>query len=129
MTAPFNLHSSSAIGAAISNNDTQNSGQLNDCGKTLRRASTPPFATLIESAMNRYSTTITPQKFRAHAFHSEPLRARSMRQLLTTVPHSTMSNAIETGASTGPHHGSGSKNKMSQSSNECGHPHITFRNT
>src|ERR1051325_8976651 len=125
----FSLASSSNIGAAINSNAMQNNGQLNVCGKTFRNAFTPPSATRIESAMNTYSAIATPKKFNAHAFHSEPSRARSIRQLLTRVPHRIMSNAIETGAITGPHHGSGSKKRRSQSSSECGQPHITFRKT
>ncbi len=55
---------------------------------------------------------------------------RGMRSnWLASVPHKIISNEIKTGASTGPHHGIGSKNKMSQSSNECGQPHIIFRKT
>ena len=34
-----------------------------------------------------------------------------------------------TGASTGPHHGSGRRKRMSQSSSERGQPHIVLRNT
>jgi len=36
--------------------------------------------------------------------------------------------AIAMGAATGPHHGSGRRNRMSQSSSEAGQPHMTYRN-
>ena len=54
---------------------------------------------------------------------------RSVHNWLANVPHKISNSEIKTGASTGPHHGIGSKNKTSQSSNECGQPHMIFRKT
>ena len=43
--------------------------------------------------------------------------------------HAIITAAILIGASTGPHHGSGSKNKMSQSSSDFGQPDMRRKNT
>ena len=40
------------------------------------------------------------------------------------VPHTIISTAMQTGASTGPHQGSGSRKRMSQSNSDLGQPHI-----
>ncbi len=48
---------------------------------------------------------------------------------VTSVPHTIMSSAMLTGAITGPHQGSGSRKRMSQSNSDAGQPDISFRNT
>ena len=45
------------------------------------------------------------------------------------VPHAIINIAMHTGASTGPHHGSGSRKSRSQSKSDLGQPQITYRNT
>jgi hypothetical protein len=48
---------------------------------------------------------------------------------VVSVPHAIIRHAIETGASTGPHQGSGSRKRMSQSNSDLGQPVIVRRNT
>src|SRR2546423_333348 len=117
------------MGAAINNRATEKTGQLNETGRTLRRASTPLSATRNESAINRYKASAAPVKFRTHAFSSELVSRRWCGQALARVPHKIISSATETGASTGPHHGSGRRNRMSQSSSERGQPQSFLRKT
>src|SRR5258706_9478216 len=114
------------IGAAIRQSATQNSGQLNQTGNNFRKLFTPCPATPIASAINKYKASITPTKFSAHPFQAEN-PGSVMFQPLASVPHKIISSAMLTGANTGPHHGSGNRNKMSQSSNDRGQPQMTFR--
>ena len=48
---------------------------------------------------------------------------------VTRVPHTIISEAMETGASTGPHHGSGNRKRMSQSNGDAGQPEMMRRKT
>ena len=54
--------------------------------------------------------------------HEEDRRL-SVHTWHVSVPQAIISSAIKIGASTGPHHGSGMRNRMSQSSSERGQPH------
>jgi len=104
-----------------------NIDQLNRVGKTVRIASTPPFAARIASAMKTYNAI------------SEPNTAISIDQRLgingmlgssicaTSVPPIIINAAIDTGAMTGPHQGNGNRNKMSQSRIVWGQPLIGTR--
>src|SRR2546428_2327284 len=112
----------STIGAASNSQATTNTGQLNWVGSTRRTASAPPPAARMASAMQTYSTSATPTRFALHA-QGPGQSVRSGRSTrLTNVPPTTISTAMLTGASTGPHHGSGSRNRMSQSKSERGQP-------
>src|SRR5207237_875447 len=83
-----------------------NTGQLNWVGSTWATASAPPPAAPKASAMNTYSASATPTRFAPHA-QGPGQSARSGRSnRLTNVPPRTISTAMLTGASTGPHHGS-----------------------
>ena len=53
----------------------------------------------------------------------------TVRDSAAMVPQTIIKTAIETGASTGPHHGSGSRNRTSQSNSDRGQPHMTRRKT
>ena len=70
-----------------------------------------------------------PVKFMAQVAQFVTREIGSRSNCVTSVPHAIISMAINTGASTGPHHGNGSRKRMSQSNSECGQPHITFRKT
>src|SRR2546426_2991612 len=119
----------STIGTASNSQATTNTGQLNWVGSTWATASAPPPAAPMASAMNTYSASATPTRFAPHA-QGPGQSARSGRSnRLTNVPPRTISTAMLTGASTGPHHGSGSRNRMSQSTSERGQPLSGTRKT
>src|SRR6266576_1506983 len=108
------------MGVANRNNAKEKRDQLNDAGRTSRKTFTPRPATSRESAMKTYNASETPRKFRIQPFHSEGSSPREISHVLTSVPQRIINSAIETGARTGPHQGSGSRNRMSQSHNEWG---------
>src|SRR5262249_20589087 len=122
-------HRANNGGADISKRATQNHGQLNFCGSTSRRAPGPCWADPQQSAMKTYSARATPQKFRAQTLISAATLRSIWRSELASVPHRIIKSEINTGASTGPHQGNGSKKRTSQLNKEYGHPHRTFRNT
>ena len=64
----------------------------------------------------------------AASAHGQRALARSLTWV-TSVPHTIITSAMLTGASTGPHHGNGSRKRMSQSSSEVGQPLIGRRKT
>lgn len=68
-------------------------------------------------------------KFNIHARQLDGIGGCFRSNWLANVPHKINNSEINTGASTGPHHGNGSKNRTSQSSNECGQPQMIFRKT
>ncbi len=68
-------------------------------------------------------------KLKTHTRQFDSVACGARSNWLANVPHKIISSEIRTGASTGPHHGNGNRNKISQSSNECGQPHMIFRKT
>src|SRR5213594_3078182 len=119
----------STTGAASNSKATTKTGQLNWVGSTRRIASAPPPAARMVSAMNMYTAIATPTRLAPHA-QGPGQSARSGRSnRLIDVPPTTISTAMLTGASTGPHHGSGRRNRMSQSKSERGQPLNGIRKT
>ena len=103
----------------------ENSGQLKVAGSTRMMASRPSGRARSASAMKTPSARTQPMAASAQG-------QRGVLRSLTcvaSVPHTIINAAMLTGASTGPHHGSGSRNRMSQSSSEWGQPLIGRRNT
>ena len=111
----------------MSRSATQNHGQLNTVGNTLRTASSPFPEARNVSLMKRYRARNTPIIFSAQALASLAALTCQAPSLLARLPHQIISTEINTGASTGPHQGSGSKKRMSQSRSECGQPHRALR--
>ena len=103
----------------MSTTATANSGQLNAAGSTWRTASGPPGKARIASAMNTHSASRMPA---AQDRRVKRVSGTPSRDCVTSVPHTTISDAMHTGASTGPHQGSGKRKRMSQSNREAGHP-------
>jgi len=61
--------------------------------------------------------------------HAQRATVVSSPDCVASVPHTIITSAILTGASTGPHHGSGSRKRMSQSSSVLGQPEMRRRKT
>ena len=82
-----------------------------------------------ESAMKMYSASVIPVALRHQIVAAARVSRIRERGRLTMVPQTIIRTAIETGASTGPHQGSGRRNRTSQSNSDRGQPHITRRKT
>src|SRR5207302_11422121 len=98
-------------------------------GNMVRSASVPWFAVRMASAMNTNNASATPTPPGARDFQSEPEEAEERSNCVTKVPHKIMRKAMLIGAQTGPHHGSGMRNRMSQLSSDVGQPAIIRRKT
>src|ERR1044072_8389130 len=73
--------------------------------------------------MNTPRASRTPAQLTAHAAQPNPVIGMRSPLWVTRVPHTIINDAIETGASTGPHHGSGNRKRMSQSNRDEGATH------
>ena len=102
-----------------------NSGQLKVVGCTRKTASRPCGNARHASIMKTASATTIPAHASVHVHRV--LTPSSAPDRVASVPHTIITSAMVTGASTGPHHGSGSRNRMSQSSSVRGHPEMRRR--
>src|SRR2546422_778365 len=106
-----------------------NSGQLNRTGKTFSTASIPPGSARTASAMNTYNASTVPMKLTKYIFQLQPNAGATGSNRVSAVPQTIIRPAMQTGASTGPHHGNGSKKRMSQSRRDFGHWQMIFKKT
>src|SRR5262245_11640878 len=118
-----------ANGVAMSRSAAQNIGHLNAVGSTRRTASAPSGKARIASAMKIPSASRTPTALTPQEAHEKPVAGMRSRDWVTRVPHTIISDAIQTGASTGPHHGSGHRKRMSQSNRGVGKTEMMRRKT
>jgi len=102
---------------------------LNETGNTDRTAASPPGNARAASAMNTPRARIVPVAA-ALQIAASCRDGRSPSLIcVVNVPHRIIRHAMAIGATIGPHHGSGSRNRMSQSNSDLGHPHIRRRKT
>src|SRR2546430_12034428 len=119
----------STTGYAINASATLNSGQLKPTGNMVRSASVPWFAARRASLMKTNNASVAPAPPSARDFQLEP-KAEECSNCVTKVPHKIIRKAMLIGAQTGPHQGSGMRNRMSQFDSDRGHqPVMTRRKT
>ena len=116
-----------STGTAIIPRARLNSGQLNALGRERPMASLPAPSSRSASAMKTRRASATPPTLATHAGRLGQNGRLSRSHWLTSVPPITMSSAISMGASTGPHQGSGTKKRTSQSCRDPGQPVMTLR--
>jgi len=102
---------------------------LNEVGSTDLVASSPSGSERSASAMNTYSARATPMALAPHSARASAFAGTASSYCVATVPQRIISRAIQTGAKTGPHHGSGSRKRMSQSNGDVGQWLMTRRKT
>ena len=85
---------------------------MNVVGSTCRAASRPFGSARDASIMKTASASTIPTLASAHAPRASVAPSPAC---VASVPHRTITSAILTGATTGPHQGSGSRNRMSHS--------------
>jgi hypothetical protein len=70
-----------------------------------------------------------PRPVKLHSVDVTEAKGFLSMHWLASVPPAIISDAMHTGASTGPHQGSGNRNRMSQSKRDTGQPQMALRNT
>src|SRR5438477_9900183 len=83
----------------------------------------------VGSAITAYKPSATPAMPMPLAKRPGQIGRSASSHWLTTVPKTIIRKAIVIGAQTGPHHGSGMRNRMSQSRSDLGKPVRARRKT